>query len=135
LVVVATILTVAGLVLWIVGAAQADDEFDGLMWIIFGSAAGLIAVPLWWMAACIPIVRRVGFRWIPALGVWTLVAVGLALYERAHITSCEIDPSSTCGDPGEATWFIGSVWAYFAVPLACAGLIVGRDVKRSSARG
>jgi hypothetical protein len=29
------------------------------------------------------------------------------------------------------TWFIGSIWAYFAVPLICAGLIVGRHRKRS----
>lgn len=132
LVVVATALTVAWLVLWIVGGAQ-DDEFDALAWILAGFAAGLVALVLWWMAACISIVRRVGFGWIPAFAVWTLVALGFAVYERGHIEPCGLKQSWDCGDPATATWLIALVWAFFAVPLACAGLIVGRHTRRLGA--
>jgi len=119
----------AWLGLWIYGASR-PDEFEGITWIAVGFAAGLIALMLWWMAACIPIVRRVGLRWIAGLVVWTLVAVGVAMYERAQIASCEMNGSWNCNDPSDMTWFIGSIWAFFAVPLMCAGLIVGRHAKR-----
>jgi len=132
LVVVATVLTVAWLVFWIVGGAQ-DNEFDALAWVLVGFAAGLVALVLWWAAACIPIVRRIGSRWLPAFAVWTLVALGLALYERGHIEPCGLKQSWDCGDPATAIWLIASVWAFFAIPLACAGLFVGRHTRRREA--
>ena len=122
----------AWLGLWIYGTTR--PEYDGVTWMAVGFAAALIALMLLWMAACIPIVRRVGLRWIAGLVVWSALAIGVTVYERAQIASCEMSGSWNCYDPSDMTWFIGSIWAYFSVPLVCAGLIVGRHRKQSGRR-